>query len=218
MKIQNYVLIFLLIAFIQLVNAKVIASNNLTEALSQVEPGDTIELKTGPYKDVPYRLKNGTSGKPIKIKSAPNSYVDIIGKPYYCIFEDDYIHDVIFEGPMVLRNALCGFRFGYSSNINITGIAIYNMRRQSFLMLGNNFTIFNNIIKECVLENKEIEKSQRRGLYQYKCISIWNTNQVNIISNIISNSYGASVELLFCQFGIISENEIKKWAFCQSIY
>ena len=62
-------LILTLILF-SLINSKLIPTNDLNAALSEAEPGDIIELKSGIYRDVPYNLKSGLQGKPIKIKSA----------------------------------------------------------------------------------------------------------------------------------------------------
>ena len=62
-------LILTLILF-SLINSKLIPTNDLKAALSEAEPGDIIELKSGIYRDAPYSLKSGSEGKPIIIRSA----------------------------------------------------------------------------------------------------------------------------------------------------
>ena len=71
-------LILTLILF-SLINSKLIPTNDLNAALSEAEPGDIIELKSGIYRDVPYNLKSGLQGKPIKIKSAAKADVVFSG-------------------------------------------------------------------------------------------------------------------------------------------
>ena len=56
---QKIYFLLILFAIFQLINSRIISTNDLKDALSQAEPGDVIELKSGTYRDVPYTLKNG---------------------------------------------------------------------------------------------------------------------------------------------------------------
>ena len=124
-------LLLLFVSF-QSIYTRIITTNDLKAALSEANPGDTIELKSGTYRDVPYSLKNGTYEKKIKIKIAPNADVDFVGTSSSCIFDDMYIHDVVFEGEMYLHRALCGIKLLNSSYINITGLFIANLEKKEF--------------------------------------------------------------------------------------
>ena len=207
MSKQIYTLLFLLIGLLQVINSKIIPTNNLHDALSQAEPGDTIEIKSGIYRDHPYHLKNGTFGKPIKIKAAPNAGVYFKGTPSQCIFEADFVAYVIIEGPMVLSDALCGFKLSNSGGFNITDVSIYNMRQQAISITnGWMFNITQNIIQGCVLENKETAKRKTNG--NYKCVEINFGWFIIMYRNNISYSYGESVYFSKCFGCVIVKNEI----------
>ena len=203
MNKQIYALIFLLISSWQLINTRIIPTNDLHYALSQAEPGDTIELKSGPYYNNSYTLKSGKPGKPIKIKSAPNSYVYLIGPSDECIFKGENIEYVTFEGPFVLQDALCGFNLMNSSYINITGVSIHRMKQQAILMSGYSNIINNNFIRGCVLENRQAPRTKTSGWNQ--CVAIWGlpyggfSRLITISENNITNSYGEAVYLLNCE-------------------
>ena len=51
---QQICIFLILFAIFQLTNSRIISKNDLKDALSQAEPGDVIELKSGTYRDVPY--------------------------------------------------------------------------------------------------------------------------------------------------------------------
>ena len=142
--LQRIYSFLILLAILQLINSRIISTNDLKEALPQAQPGDIIELKSGIYKDVPYTLKNGTRSYPIKIRSAPNAEVEFEGDPTKCIFEASFVHDVIIEGPMRLATSFCGLKILNSTNINITGLYIVNMKQHAILMTGHNNVIFKN--------------------------------------------------------------------------
>ena len=90
------ILSLILLLIFSMINSKLIPTNDLKLALSEAEPGDIIELKSGIYRDAPYSLKSGSQGKPIIIRSA--TYADIVfsGNQNSCIFNGErtsiYIH------------------------------------------------------------------------------------------------------------------------------
>ena len=204
---QIYILLFLLSASLQLINAKVITTNDLYDALTQAGIGDTIELKSGVYRNGSYTLKSD-----ITIKPAPNAEVIFIGTPNKCIFEGEFIQYVEFYGPMVLKDALCGFKLINTHGIKIVNISIYNMRQQAILMSGRLITISKNRIQGCVLENKEDARRKTSGWNQ--CVAILGlsddhfTIDVNISENNISSSYGESIYLSKCLDCYVYKNEI----------
>ena len=204
--------LLLLIVSFQTIYTRIITTDDLKAALAEANPGDTIELKSGYYRDVPYTLKNGTYEKKIKIKSAPNADVDFMGTPSSCIFDDMYIHDVIFEGEMYLHRALCGIKLLNSSYINITGLFIVNIEQQGILISGHHNTIYNNKIFDCVRENRYDTKSKTSGWSQ--SVAIWGVkNGVpstynSVINNIISFSYGESLYFFQCEHCVAQQNEI----------
>ena len=205
-------LVFLLIAFFELISSRTITTSDLEAALSEANPGDTILLKLGQYYRVPYRLKNGTEGKPITIKSAPNAPVTFSGTSTKCIFEADYIHDVVIEGPMVLQNALCGLKMLNSRNVNITGLSISNVKREAILMSGHNIHIYKNAIDLCVKENEKTAKTKASGWNQ--CVSIiglgdkdFSTN-ILVEGNLISHSYGESLRFSRCENCKVYQNQM----------
>ena len=197
---QQICYFLILFAILQLTNSRIISTNDLKEALSQAEPGDVIELKSGYYMDAPYTLKNGTRGYPIKIKSAPNAEVIFEGNPTKSMFEGFYVHDVIIEGPMKIYTALVGFKLLNCSNINITGLYMADMKQQAILMSGHNNNIIKNRIDGCVWENQGKAKSMTSGWGQ--CVAIWgvrnevfSTNTL-VEENIIQFSFGEGLYFL----------------------
>ena len=199
---QKIYFLLILFAIFQLINSRIISTNDLKDALSQAEPGDVIELKSGTYRDVPYTLKNGTWGYPIKIKSAANAEVIFEGDPNKSMFEAYYVHDVVIEGPMKLYTALHGFKILNSTNINITGLYMADMKRQAILMSGHNNKIIKNRIDGCVWENQGKAKTMTSGWGQ--CVAIWgvrngifSTNTI-VEENIIQFSFGEGLYFLNC--------------------
>lgn len=51
------ILSLILLLIFSMINSKLIPTNDLKLALSEAEPGDIIELKSGIYRDAPYSLK-----------------------------------------------------------------------------------------------------------------------------------------------------------------
>ena len=67
--LQRIYSFLILLAILQLINSRIISTNDLKEALPQAQPGDIIELKSGIYKDVPYTLKKWYMYKGISNKN-----------------------------------------------------------------------------------------------------------------------------------------------------
>ena len=212
MDTQIYILLLLLISSLQLIKARTITTTDLHQALFEAKPGDIIELKSGFYRNHSYELINGTFSRPIKIKSAPNAQVYFIGQPDKCVFDTQHIQHVTFEGPMVLQDALCGFKFMESSYIKIINVSIYDMRQQAILISGFSNVITENVIQGCVLENKVDAKRKRSGWNQ--CLAIWGatnrgfSSHITISQNKISNSYGEAVYFLNCKYCNVTGNNI----------
>ena len=203
-------LLLLLLTF-QTIYTRIITTNDLKDALSQVNPGDTIELKSGKYVFSYNTLKNGTKENKIKIKSAPNADVTFTGSSDRCVFEAESIHDVIFEGPMSIDGALCGFKFKHCYNINITDVRFFDIQQQAIVVSGYNITIYNNKIYGCVLENSYTAKSKISGWKQ--CVAIlgtkeWSSYGVTVENNTISFSYGEALYLVNCHETVVAHNEI----------
>ena len=211
-RIYIYISLLLLLISFQSIYSRIITTNDLKEALSQANPGDTIELKSGKYSDFPYSLKNGTWDKKIKITPAPNAWVYFEGKSSSCVFEDMFIHDVIIEGPMDIYSAYCGIKLMNSSNINITKLAFFEMKQHAILISGHNNIIYKNKIYGCQEENKYTAKSKTSGWGQ--CVAIWGVKQGipsthnTVLENIISFSYGESLYFFNCEYCRAENNEI----------
>ena len=106
MSRKIFPLIFLLL--LSLIYSKTITTTDLASAISQASAGDIIQIKSGIYKNVPYRLKSGSQGSPITIKAAPGATVTFTGTASSCIFDVYSVSYVNIEGPFELKNALCG--------------------------------------------------------------------------------------------------------------
>ena len=228
MEKQMYALLLLLIASLQLINTRIITVSDhlgdlpdLHQGLSEAQPGDTIELKSGFYRNYSYILKSGLYGKPIKIKSAPNAQVYFLNDwdvpDEICFFEGENIQHVTIEGPMIFQDASCAFKLINSSYIKITNVSIYNMRQQAIIMSGFSNVITENVIQGCVLENRETAKRKTSGWNQ--CLAIWGlpngqfSSHITISRNNISNSYGEAVYFLNCRYCRAVENNITNGLF-----
>ena len=205
--------VILLISF-SLINSKLIPTNDLKSALSEAEPGDIIELKSGIYRDAPYNLKSGLPGYPIKIKSAPYADVVFSGTQNSCIFEGNRASYITIEGEMVFQNALCGIKAMNSNNINITGVIITDTKEQGIMISGKNHYIYNNTVVACSLSNKQNHEQER--FVWYSCIEVSSRNyydydyskNITIEKNIIGYSYGEGIRINYCNDCHIIENNI----------
>ena len=211
------ILSLILLLIFSMINSKLIPTNDLKLALSEAEPGDIIELKSGIYRDAPYSLKSGSQGKPIIIRSA--TYADIVfsGNQNSCIFNGEETSYISIEGPMVFKNALCGIEILNGYSINITGIIVTDMKEHGIVISGKNLYIYNNTISSCSLKTKEIPAEQRHGYSgQWKpgieiCErNYYNLNSINITikDNIIRDSYGEGIRINYCDECVIIKNNI----------
>ena len=103
---------------------------------------------------------------------------------------------------MSLYSAFCGLKILNSSNINITGLYIANMKQHAILMTGHNNKIIKNRIDGCVWENQGRAKTMTGGWSQ--CVAIWgvkdgvfSTNTI-VEENIIQFGFGEGLYFLNC--------------------
>ena len=73
---NNSLYFLLLIIEIILIDTKTATPDNLNSIISQSSPGDIIELQSGTYSGIPYKISiSGTQDNPITIKqSSKNSH------------------------------------------------------------------------------------------------------------------------------------------------
>ena len=198
--------LFLLLLAFQSINTKVITTNNLKEALSQVNPGDTIELKSGTYQYVQYQLKNGTQKERITIKSAPNAEVYFKSSSSNCVFEATGLRYVTFEGPINIIDSLCGFKLINSYSVNITDVRFFDIKSQAIIITGTDNVLYKNQIYGCVTENRYTAKTRTGGWN--KCVSVMDGCCHQIKNNTISFSYGESLYLANISSTVVAHNEI----------
>ena len=179
--------------------SKIIQTKDLSSALSNASPGDIIELHSGTYNSIPYRLKSGNKDKPIILKAVEGSNVVFTGTNTLCIFEFSGISYASIEGPFELKDAFCGVKAMDVSNVKISGLKIHNTQQHGIVISGENNIVINNEIYDCVLENKLVGKSLDGGWSQ--CVSSWGKNynsgfSQNIIfeKNYIHDAYGEGLD------------------------
>jgi len=219
---KNLVFIFVFAFELTMLNSKIIQTKDLSSALSSASPGDTIELESGIYNLVPYRLKSGTKDNPIILKAAEGSNVVFEGINSLCIFDFSGVSYASIEGPFELKDALCGVKAMDVSNIKISGLKIHNTQQHGIVISGENNLVTNNEIYDCVLENKLVGKSLDGGWSQ--CVSSWGKNynsgfSQNIIfeNNYIHDAYGEGLDFLKCDNCSAIKNNITN-GFSMNIY
>ena len=219
---KNLLFIFVFVIELTVINSKIIQTKDLSSALSSASPGDTIELESGIYNSVPYRLKSGTKDKPIILKAAEGSNVVFEGINSLCIFDFSGVSYASIEGPFELKDALCGVKAMDVSYVNISGLKIHNTQQHGIVISGENNLIINNEIYDCVLENKLVGKSLDGGWSQ--CVSSWGKNynsgfSQNIIfeNNYIHDAYGEGLDFLKCDNCSAIKNNITN-GFSMNIY
>ena len=219
---KNLLFIFVFVIELTVINSKIIQAKDLSSALSSASPGDTIELESGIYNSVPYRLKSGTKDKPIILKAAEGSNVVFEGINSLCIFDFNGVSYATIEGPFELKDALCGVKAMDVSYVNISGLKIHNTQQHGIVISGENNLVTNNEIYDCVLENKLVGKSMDGGWSQ--CVSSWGKNynsgfSQNIIfeNNYIHDAYGEGLDFLKCDNCSAIKNNITN-GFSMNIY
>ena len=186
-----------------IISSNIIQTNNLTSALEQVSPGDTIELQSGEYSSVPYKLISGTENRRITIKPIDGAFVKFKGSNTKCIFELNEIAHITIEGPFELMDSLCGIKAMDVSDIEIKGIKIYNMQQYGLVLSGENNEISNNEIYDCVQENKSMVKKLTSGWKQ--CVTVmgkkynsYYSKNITFKNNNIRNSFGEGLYFQKC--------------------
>ena len=222
---NNSLYFLLLIIEIILIDTKTATPDNLNSIISQSSPGDIIELQSGTYNKIPYKISiSGTQNNPITIKPQSKATVKFIGSKEACIFELNQISNINIEGPMELSNSKCGIKVINSNNIKIIGLNIHDVDQEAIVVSGDNIEISNNIISNCVLESKNLRKDLTYGIYQ--CTSTLAKTQNNEFSkniifynNSIENGYGEGIKLSYCDnCSIISNNITNSLAMNMYIY
>lgn len=219
---ENLLFVFVFAFELTMINSKIIQTKDLSSALSSASPGDTIELESGIYNSVPYRLKSGTKDKPIILKAAEGSNVVFEGINSLCIFDFNGVSYASIEGPFELKDALCGVKAMDVSYVKISGLKIHNTQQHGIVISGENNLVTNNEIYDCVLENKLVGKSMDGGWSQ--CVSSWGKNynsgfSQNIIfeNNYIHDAYGEGLDFLKCDNCSAINNNITN-GFSMNIY
>ena len=213
--------ILLFILGFSLITSKTITSDDLTSALNQASPGDTIELKTGTYNKVPYGLKSGTAGKPITIKAAKNAKVVFVGTSSKFIFEQYQPKYVNIEGPFELKTCARGVSLYQADHVNISGLKVHDVQYQGIVVTGHYITVSDNEVYDCSLENKNTAKSRDGGWSQ--CVAVHGLSQgvmsTNIVfkNNKIHEGYGEGLDFLECDTCSAIGNEITN-GFSMNIY
>ena len=214
--------IILFLSFLFSINTKTITTKDLSSALSEASPGDIIELKSGTYSSVPYRLTSGTKGKPIVIKAEKGGNVIFTGTNSICIFDFNGVSYASIEGPFELKNAKCGVKAMDVDNVKISGLKIHNIQQHGIVISGENNEVFNNEIYDCVMENKDIGKTLDYGWSQ--CVASWGKNYNNGFSkniifkqNYIHEAYGEGLDFLKCDGCSAISNNITN-GFSMNIY
>ena len=219
---DNIFMIYLFLLNFAIIYSKTINTDNLDLAISEASPGDIIELKSGEYSSIPYKLKSGKEGSPIIIKAEKNSYIYFKGSKDKCIFELNEISYISIEGPFELKDSLCGIKAMDVTNIKISGLTIINMREHGLLISGENIEISNNEISNCVIGNRETSKILTSGWNQ--TVSIWGkkynsyfSKNITFKKNYIRDSWGEGLHFLRCDGCEAISNNITN-GFSMNIY
>ena len=214
-------LIFFLFNF-SLISSKTITTKDLNSALSNASPGDIIELQSGTYSSIPYRLASGTKGKPITVKAEEGAKVIFTGTTSMCIFDFSGISYASIEGPFELKDALCGVKAMDVDNVKISGLKIHNTQQHGIVISGENNEVSDNEIYDCVMENKNIGKTLDYGWSQ--CVASWGKNynsgfskNIAFKNNYIHEAYGEGLDFLKCDGCSAISNNITN-GFSMNIY
>ena len=205
-----------------IITSKTIKTKDLSLALSQSSPGDTIELLTGTYSSTPYSVPSGTTSNPITLRAAQGASVTFTGTSSNCIFHFSNIKNFHIEGPFELKNALCGIKAMDVTNVKISNLKIHDTQQHGIVISGENNEVSYNEIYNCVLENKYVGKTKEYGWSQ--CVAAWGKNYNNLFSkgilfknNKIYNAYGEGLDFLKCDNCSSISNEITN-GFSMNIY
>ena len=216
----KYSLLLFLIG-LYLIVSKTITTTDYASAIRQASPGDTIELLTGTYSNVPYGIPSGSEGKPITIKAAPNAKVVFVGTTSKYIFEQYQPKYVNIEGPFELKTCNRGVSIYQGYHVTISGLTIHDVQYQGIAVTGHYITVSNNEVYDCSLENKYTAKSREYGWSQ--CVAVHGISQGVMSTNIafknnkIHEGYGEALDFLECDTCSAIGNDITN-GFSMNIY
>jgi hypothetical protein len=206
---------------LSLIVSKTITTTDYASAIRQASPGDTIELLTGTYSNVPYGIPSGSEGKPITIKAAPNAKVVFVGTTSKYIFEQYQPKYVNIEGPFELKTCNRGVSIYQGYHVTISGLTIHDVQYQGIAVTGHYITVSNNEVYDCSLENKYTAKSREYGWSQ--CVAVHGISQGVMSTNIafknnkIHEGYGEALDFLECDTCSAIGNDITN-GFSMNIY
>ena len=216
----KYSLVLFLIG-LSFIVSKTITTTDLTTAISQASPGDTIELQTGTYSNVPYGIPSGTEGNPITIKAAEGAEVVFVGDYSKYIFEQYQPKYVNIEGPFELKTCGRGVSIYQGYQVNISGLTVHDVQYQGIVVTGHYITVANNEVYDCSLENQSTAQTREYGWSQ--CVAVHGLSQgvmsTNILfkNNKIHEGFGEGLDFLECDTCSAIGNEITN-GFSMNIY
>jgi len=216
----KYSLVLSLIG-LSLIVSKTITTTDLKSAISQASPGDTIELESGTYTDVPYGLPSGSEGNPITLKAAEGAEVVFVGDYSTYIFEQYQPKYLNVEGPFELKTCARGVSIYQGYQVTFSGLTVHDVQYQGIVVTGHYITVENNEVYDCSLENESTAQTREYGWSQ--CVAVHGISQgvmsTNIIfkNNKIHEGFGEALDFLECDTCYAIGNEITN-GFSMNIY
>ena len=206
---------------LSLIVSKTITTTDLKTAIYQASPGDTIELQSGTYTNVPYGLPSGSEGKPITLKAAAGAKVVFVGTNSKYIFEQYQPKYLNVEGPFELKTCARGVSIYQGYHVKISGLTVHDVQYQGIVVTGHYINVENNEVYDCSLENKSQAKTREWGWSQ--CVAVHGISQgvmsTNIVfkNNKIHEGYGEALDFLECDTCSAIGNDITN-GFSMNIY
>ena len=206
---------------LSLIVSKTITTTGLKSAISQASPGDTIELQSGTYTDVPYGLPSGTEGNPITLKAAKGAEVIFIGDYSTYIFEQYQPKYLNVEGPFELKTCARGVSIYQGYQVKFSGLTVHDVQYQGIVVTGHYITVSDNEVYDCSLENESTAQTREYGWSQ--CVAVHGLSQgvmsTNIVfkNNKIHEGFGEALDFLECDTCYAIGNEITN-GFSMNIY
>ncbi len=206
---------------LSLIVSKTITTTDLKSAISQASPGDTIELQSGTYTDVPYGLPSGSEGNPITLKAAEGAEVVFIGDYSTYIFEQYQPKYLNVEGPFELKTCARGVSIYQGYQVKFSGLTVHDVQYQGIVVTGHYITVSDNEVYDCSLENESTAQTREYGWSQ--CVAVHGLSQgvmsTNIVfkNNKIHEGFGEGLDFLECDTCYAIGNEITN-GFSMNIY
>ena len=200
----------------------------LQKLISQniVKGGDIIEYESGIY-STPQRIdwyKSMPDNNPVTIraKKGANVIFDCTGnkESYIVGFDIPYASNYEVIGPFTVKN--CGHnsvRVLQGNNILISNFTIHDSVNWAIMASGNNVTIENNYIKECVTKNKYCTDQWNQCIASLGYDESKGISSINFIirNNTIINSYGEAIDIISTEGALVSNNTMIN-AFPSGVY